>query len=288
MKELSSFKSAAEALKDVLPADYQAGRIQTYDQLAQMRCDVYNDSEGKNKEFGCEKCKHRGYFMRLDEDGFDIKVECECLKMIHAAEKLEQFGIAPEKLRQYTFDSYEMHDDFCERALAESKKYAADNTTSWLFMSGQNGSGKTHLCISVCRELLVRGYDVQYLIWPDFEKRFVASRFKEEAYTNLLRMVREPQVLYIDDLLKTPMQNNTHVQPSAQELRDTFEIINQRYYSGKRTIITTEWMSDELYRMDAALGGRIDEMSRNCKIQIEFKEGRDYRKKKGGRSNAVK
>lgn len=281
MKGLYEYTSAALALKDVLPADFEKTRCTTYEMLAQMRCDVYNDSEGKNPEFGCEKCKHRGYFMKLDADGFDVRVECECMRVARAAEIAEKSGMGA-LLSSKNFENYKTDDDWQKRALEDAKRYASKDTNTSLLVSGQNGSGKTHLCTAICAELIRRGYTCRYISWTNFLKSFTAARFKEEVYTRMLQDLREPQVLYIDDFLKTANKEK----PSAQELRDAYEAINQRYYGGKRTIITCEWMSDELYALDSALGGRINEMTAESKIQIAFKEGRDYRLRKG-KKNAV-
>lgn len=38
----------------------------------------YNQSEGNEKRFCCEKCKHRGYFASVQGDYFSL-VKCECL-----------------------------------------------------------------------------------------------------------------------------------------------------------------------------------------------------------------
>jgi DNA replication protein DnaC len=46
----------------------------------------------------------------------------------------------------------------------------------WLYIGGQPGSGKTHLCTAACVELLERGIPVRYMIWPDESIRISANR----------------------------------------------------------------------------------------------------------------
>ena len=48
------------------------------------------------------------------------------------------------------------------------------------------------------------------------------------------------------------------------------------------TILSTEWTLDQIVRMDEALGGRIRERCGSYIVQIEKKDGRNYRLRKRG------
>ena len=59
------------------------------------------------------------------------------------------------------------------------------------------------------------------------------------------------------------------------DLNIAFEILDARYRSGKATVISSEWLIDDIFKMDAGLAGRIKQSA--YLVQINYAENRDWR-----------
>lgn len=65
----------------------------------------------------------------------------------------------------------------------------------------------------------------------------------------------------------------------GKEMDTAFEIINARYSAGKRTILSSETVLQDLFRLDGAVAGRIRERCENGAfvVQISKNTGRNHR-----------
>lgn len=265
-----------DAFHEMIPEEYQTGTTTKYNDLAALRCEVYNSTEGHLPGFRCDKCKNRGYFAAIDGDGNDVRRECECMKIRKADMLMANSGMQG-LIERCSFENYMNIGEWSEKAKSEAIRYANSDESTWLLFSGQTGAGKTHLCTAICSTLMRRGYSVRYVLWSALFKRFEGARFSDEKHDRIIRELIEPDILYIDDFLKCPNGKNSTARPSDSALSYALDAINVRYNSRKRTIISTEFFSDRLMELDAALGGRISEMSANSKIQIAEDPTRNYR-----------
>lgn len=225
----------------------------------------YNETEGNLKGYDCRICRNKGYISVL-EDGYEIHRECKCLKIRRCLRNIEQSGLSGA-LERMTFERYRCETPWQEQAKQTAQEYTRTPDSPWLYISGQSGAGKTHLCTAVCGVLLKRGVQIQYTMWRDICREMQSFQKREECFRKLMGW----EALYIDDFLKTSNPR--------KELDIAFEIINGRYASGKRTILSSEILLQELLRLDAALAGRIRERCGNGTfvVQISPDTGRNYR-----------
>ena len=231
----------------------------------------------------CEICGNKGIIYYVREDAICGR-ECECMPRRRANAALLRCGFTGDML-DMSFDNYTTAQEWQARAAEKARKYAESDCTDWLFFSGQNGSGKTHLCTAVCKMLIDKGITVVYLIWDELRQRLEANRYNEEGYNKIIREIKGAEVLYIDDFLKTEHRSNEKpAPPTKEDMKAAFAVINARYMVKKRTIISTEHIASEIIDYDTAVGGRIQQRSNGYMIQIDRAAGRDYRlyRHKGG------
>ncbi|WP_298482006.1 DnaA ATPase domain-containing protein [uncultured Ruminococcus sp.] len=200
------------------------------------------------------------------EDGYETHKACNCLKIRQCLQNIQKSGLS-DALERMTFDSYQCSEPWQEQAKQTAQEYTRALGSPWLYLSGQSGAGKTHLCTAVCGVLLKRVVQVQYTMWRDICREMQSFQKREDCFRKLMGW----EALYIDDFLKTSNPR--------KELDIAFEIINGRYASGKRTILSSEILLQELLRLDAALAGRIRERCGNGTfvVQISKNTGRNHR-----------
>lgn len=235
-----------------------------------MQTEWKNQTEGKLTGPDCRVCRNKGVLYELDASGYESARECECMQKRRCLDAIRRSGME-RMLERCTFDSYHTRDDWQKRAKSQAQAYATQNTGKWLYLAGQSGCGKTHLCTAVCNVLIQNGRSVKYVIWRQLLQELQALRFNADGYEAKMQEIRETDVLYIDDFLKAIQKN------SQSELGYAFEVINYRYVSGKQTIISSEMLLDDMRKLDEAAAGRIAEKASGFIIQIQRDAGRNYR-----------
>lgn len=224
-----------------------------YRQLMQMRVDCFNSTVGEAQGYDCPLCKNRGGSMYLNPEGYIVYRPCTCQEVRSSMVKAKQSGME-QLLREKTFGNFRKTHPWQEQLAQKCKDYL-QHPDRWLVVCGQSGSGKTHLCTAVCRNLLSDGQQVRYMIWLDAAARLKDMSVDGEKRSREKEDYKNAPVLYIDDLLKV----GGNAPPSRVEVTLALEIINYRYVQGLRTIISTERSPEELMALDAAMGGRIHE-----------------------------
>lgn len=221
----------------------------------------YNNSIGKLNEedgYNCDKCKNRGDYMIKTETG-EALAECECMRIRRAIRELKKSGLE-NQINGLGFDSYKVVDELT----AKIKRLAIENlnTKEWFFIGGQTGSGKTHISTAIAVELLRRSVQVRYKRYMEMVQSLKSKKFTSDAdyYDELLPLVN-CEVLYIDDLFKGKVLD--------QDVAIIWEIIDDRYTNGKKTIISSEMDLSEIARLDESLAGRINQRAGKFVINIE-------------------
>lgn len=250
---------------------FKAGRNFTSEDYEKIQCEWYNGTIGNLGYYDCPECKNKGYRAILSPDGFMMKVKCSCMKIRESMENLENSGLK-NMAERYTFDRFSTSQEWQKNAKARVMDYAENGGNKWLFVAGQSGSGKTHLCTAVCTYLISKGCELRYVMWRDVFHELEGLKYKTEAYQARLKELQNIEVLYIDDFLKSKDKRQLD-----NELNYAYEIINSRYVSAKKTIISTELHSTDIIALDKALGGRIVENSAGYMIQIKNEPDRNYR-----------
>lgn len=215
--------------------------------------------------YNCQKCRNKGMIM-VAENGFTRLRECSCMNARRSLQTLERSGLS-ELVRRCRFDTYQTPEIWQQTAMQAAQAFAMEPGGRWFLASGQPGSGKTHLCAAICRELMLppRCMSTRYMLWMEEAKLLKACVNDAEEYQRRIHPLKTVDVLYIDDFLKCKAGER----PTPGDINLAFEIINARYLKSKLvTVISTEWFSDDLLEIDGALGSRIYEKARNTTISI--------------------
>ena len=251
----------------------------------QYKVDGLNATEGNRHEedgYNCKICKNKGFIIKLREsrDGSfsQVMADCKCADVRRSILRMKKSGLK-NIIKDYTFDAYEATEDWQKAIKAAAMEYAA-NPEGWFFLGGQSGAGKTRLCTAICRDFLLAGHQVVYMLWRDDIARLKGLAMEPDKRQAMIDRFKTAEVLYIDDLFKTGKGQDRKVQwPTGPDITTAFEIINYRYNNpALLTIVSSEWSEDELVDIDEATGGRIFEKARTISIARDRK--RNYRTRK--------
>jgi len=180
----------------------------------------------------CKRCRDF-HFLRVDakigEPQFGLGMPCpDC--------SIQQ---------EYTFDGYEGVSG-SQRALAACREYATGEGKPWLLISGDVGTGKTHLAMAVRREWQIRVQPTRVTTIPELLETLRAS-YKSENHQEVLREFTGRDFLVLDDFGAS--ENIT-----AWGREQLYIIINARYRLKSPTVFTTNLDST---RIMAEYGERI-------------------------------
>lgn len=251
----------------------------------QFKVDGLNAMEGDRNEedgYNCKACKNKGYVFKVVEyaDGSfsHVCADCKCAEIRRSIVRMKRSGLK-DIIKDYTFDKFDAVEPW-QKAVKSAATDYAKNPEGWFYLGGQSGCGKTHLCTAVCRELLLEGRQVVYMMWRDDIAKIKGFATDAEQRQALIDRFKTAEVLYIDDLFKTGRNTDgSEPKPTAADINAAFEIINYRYNNpALLTIISSELNEDELLDIDEAVGGRIFERSKS--ISIARDRSRNYRIRK--------
>ena len=184
-----------------------------------------------------------------------------------------------KSIKEYTFKRFDIHEPWQQMMYDMAGRYLKDGVKEgrWLFIGGQPGCGKTHICTAVAGKLLYER-PLLYVIWPQVMKRLNAVVNDAEEFGQQMGRLQEIDVLYIDDLFKRVKDDSGSIlPPTAAEVKRAFELLNYRYINRLPTIISCEWQIGELADIDEATGSRIAERSRDYCMAIGRDKARNYR-----------
>ena len=254
-----------------LLSKFQSGELD----INQFYIDSYNGTKGNLGYYDCPKCKNRGEYAIKNESGEFTLTICDCMRIRRSNRLLHESGIE-KQLKIKTFDNFICQEPWQQYIFDKCMKFT-QSPSQCLFVGGQSGAGKTHLCTAVCGRFAKAGKTLKYVLWRDIVTKLQANIFNDDAYTKILDDLKNVDVLYIDDLFKLiPTKTESRV----KELEIAFKLLNSRELSNKITIISTECTMNEIKSLDEAIAGRIAKMStREYIIQISRKSERNYRLK---------
>lgn len=229
-------------------------------EILKMRLEWYNSTTGKLKGYNCPKCKNRGDFFVI-RDGYLFSQDCECMKIRNAIREANNSGFGGS-MKANTFDTYKTENRWQEDVLRKAKAFVVNG--KWFCILGDSGSGKTHICTAITRDLFLKGKSIKYMQWVEDSGRLKARVNEPQEYDELMNTFKYAEVLFIDDLFK--------IEPTTADVRLAYELINYRYVKKLTTIISSEKQMDALMDIDSAIAGRINEMAGNYLIKIRGKD----------------
>lgn len=269
-------------LKELLELQ-NTGTVKPLDEWAKDQCNLMNSTPGKLKGYDCPLCLNRGYIYEA-ENGTTKTIRCNCMPIRKTLKHIAESGFGTE-IERCTFDTFKTETKLTKRIKELSVEFVElvkQDKTKWLYVGGQSGAGKTHICTAITCELLKSGKTARYMVWIDDSVAIKAVATDDAARERLINPLKNCDVLYIDDLFKPVKEKDREKSlPSGADIRLAFEIINYRSKQPQLiTIISSELALDEILEIDKALGGRINEKSEGYIMNIPNKEEYNYRLRK--------
>lgn len=241
----------------------------SYIELLQMTADSYNSKPGTLDGYDCKICKNKGEIAKVVGEDC-VRAECECMKIRDTLDRIRRSGLE-ELFRKSSFKNYECTEKWQQEIMNDAIGFLKDGKGG-MFMGGQSGSGKTHLCTAVVGGFIKKGLTARYFVWREHSLKLKAI-INEKDYTPAIDDFKKTDVLYIDDLF---MQDTI----TDADIKLAFEIIDYRLRNNLMTIISTNLSLDELLDINEPLGSRIVEMTAAAQIYIKKDRRKNYRLKK--------
>lgn len=251
-------------------------------QYEQYQVDSYNASKGNLDSFdgyNCTLCKNKGDLMYIS-NGYQYSKQCKCMEVRKTISNMKRSGLK-DIIRDYTLDKYEEREYWQKNIKTKAIKYIEDSKPNWWYINGISGSGKTHICTAICREYLLKGEVVKYMLWKQESTVLKACINDYEIYEKKMNQLKHAEILYIDDFLKPIKDKEGHISPpTTADINLAFELIDFRKNANLRTVISSERNILELLEIDNATTGRIiEKATKEYIINIGRDASRDQRLK---------
>ncbi len=185
-------------------------------------------------------------------------------------------------LEDMTFETFSLREDELAGDLREHlkdvvercRKYAAE-PQGWLVLTGEYGTGKTHLAAAIAHEHVKRGYSALFIVVPDLldHLRATFSPSSLVRFDRRFEEVKTAPLLVLDDL------GTESASPWAQE--KLYQLFNYRYIARLPTVIT---MAYEIDVVEPRLRTRMADKDRCEQVVISVPSYRES----GARASAAR
>lgn len=219
----------------------------------------------------CKACNSTGFIPAV-QDGYEVVVTCnDCYNKRVSTRRLKKSVTSVERYLTYTFENFQTNTPAHRKMKEIAMRYVADYDGKKSFgVFGRSGTGKTHICVAICLQILEQKnkpfYYLDYRQEMARLKSQLGSFTEGELYGERLKELRTAENLYIDDLFKL---SGTGEGMDRKELQIMFELINGRYLANKATLFSSEYSLAEITKIDEAVGSRIVEMCRPYLVKAE-------------------
>ncbi len=180
----------------------------------------------------------------------------------------------PKRYLDCTLDSFRAIDVSRKRVLRIVRKYAEKpvSTGEGLFLTGSNGTGKTHLAVAIMRELILGDHlDCYFIKVPELLlniREHIGNGLSEK---DIIDKYKEYGYLFLDELGVEKV--------SEWVLQDLYLILDGRSGALKPTIITSNLGLEEIEEhIGSRFVSRIVEMCKS--VVMEFEDWRKLSRKK--------
>lgn len=251
----------------------------------------HTDAQGnlvRGDGIDCPLCLNRGssYVVLTGEDGVARMYykTCECMKRRLAVRRIRESGME-RALENCKLELFEAKEDWQQQMKDVALNYLQNGVRegAWMFVGGQSGAGKSFICTATVGVIL-RKRAVRYMTWPHEAQKIKAVANDAERYEALVTPLKEADVLYLDDLWKPTFgRDGREDAVSGADVRLAFDVLNYRYVNRLPTIISSEWFSSELAKIDEAVAGRVIESAGAYRVDI----GRDGKRNMRMRENVI-
>jgi DNA replication protein DnaC len=227
-----------------------------------------NGSPQKIIEYNCPICKDAEWI--ISPSGTAAS-PCKCQESKRYKAIMDNSGISDVFLKM-TFLNYIPKDKAQDIAKKKAMEYARDfekirsTRQNSIMFCKQVGSGKTHLSIAICNELMNQFVGIRYMPYKEVINYLKQIKTDEESYQREVYSYKNAPVLMIDDLFKLSERKG---QVNEADLDIIYEIVNARYIKSMPMIISTEYDTDKLLETDQATGSRIIEMCKGRIVEFE-------------------
>lgn len=217
----------------------------------------------------CDRCNNTG-LVPVVVDGRDMYARCACDAKRRSLIGLSKYGAA-DAISRFRFDNYEAAEGFQKGMLQLCRDFIAQDENPFLYISGQTGTGKTHLGNAVCGHFIAGGKNTLHNTFAQLMGEMKSVVNDDEAYRDVLNRYGNVPVLYIDDFMKFTS--------TEADVKHAFELINRRVLKRGITVFTSEKSLEQIIKIDEALGGRIKQLCGRFCLCIDKKDGRNWRLK---------
>ena len=165
--------------------------------------------------------------------------------------------------RNMTFD----RDDRPEHILSKAARAYAENfhpalEQHGIMFTGNVGTGKTFYACCIANAVIDRGCTA----WVTTLQPLVRALCSYESAEKILAKIRKVDLLVLDDLGSTALNDFT-----TDKL---FEIVDERYRSGKPLIVTTNLNPDEAWKSSIGMRRIFDRLRERCRHVVVDGESR--------------
>lgn len=222
---------------------------------------------------GCCICKGIGFILTKTPNGQLFSSKCECYKKRISKARFENTELSKKEF--YTLNNYKTDEKWQKAILDTAEKYINNYKNNWFYIGGQVGSGKTHICTAILRNIgELYNVDYKYIrcdVELDKLKKQVFDK-NDDTSKSRLNSLKTVELLFIDDLFKK--------RPSEADIGKIIEIIDNRYLDNKNCIISSEYTIDDLIAIDQGIASRIIEKANGFIINIKKDLSKNQRIKK--------